>query len=236
VTRLWTRARRLLTLTVGATLLLSAHAEARTIHWSGYDWTVRTSVVREMPGRNLWSDSRDNVRVLRDGRLRLSPTKVGRSRYSSEIMTSGELGLGRYQWVIDTDLRPLHKNRVVGLFTYPSGLNRSGEQDIEFSRWGSLRNPLGWVVSWQGQQERLFSRFRVGPPPYTCSITWRVTVAQFACSNAKRVLVASAWPAVQPALTHAHLSYWDFRKRLPDPRVEMPVVFRSFKFTPLDRL
>jgi hypothetical protein len=215
---------------------VASQAEARSIKWSGYRWDVRTSVIREQPGNNFWSDSRGNVRVLRDGRLRLAPTKVGGSRFSAEIMTRKELGLGRYEWVIDTDLRTLHRNRVVGLFTYPSGLDRAGEQDIEFSRWGDLTNPLGWVVSWQGQQERLFSRFAVGRPPYRCSITWRLTVAQFACSNAKRVLVAAAWPAVQPPLTHAHVSYWIFRKRYADPKVEAPVILRSFRFTPLSRL
>lgn len=98
---------------LGALPVAGAEAarEQRVLDWSGYRWTVRHSVKRENPGRNLWGDSRANVRVQRDGRLRVNIVK-GRS---VEVV-GPRMGYGRYTWVVDSDMSTADPFRVVGFF------------------------------------------------------------------------------------------------------------------------
>ena len=49
----------------------SAETYKRKLAWSGYTWKVRLAK-REIPGNNTWGDSSTNVRVLRDGTLRMA--------------------------------------------------------------------------------------------------------------------------------------------------------------------
>jgi hypothetical protein len=218
-------------------LVFTAQADARSIVWSGYKWHVRWSGVPEEPIHNMWSDSVRNVRVMPDGRLRLAVVKRHGRYYSSEVRTTQHFGLGRYEWVITSDLRRLHPERVLGLFTYPEGLRRRGEQDVEFSRWGSWGEPGAWLNSWQGQNESVFASFSIHKPPYRCSITWRRRVVDFECHDDHTSLVRASYEARLPPRTHAHINYWNFPSSLVSaPRHERSLMLSSFKFTPLAEL
>lgn len=118
-------------------LLASFACNATTLHWSGYDWDVRTGVGQ--PGPNNWSDK--NVWVGTDGVLNL---RIGRTNniVSAVCLASKQLMKnGTYTWVVEGPLN-FEPNVVLGLFQYPVSQPTSGinEIDIEVSRWGNPRN------------------------------------------------------------------------------------------------
>jgi hypothetical protein len=61
------------------------------------------------------------------------------------------LGFGRYQFKTQGRLDRFDENVVLGLFNYPTaeiGPDGTHEIDIEFSRWGDVRNPIGNFTIW----------------------------------------------------------------------------------------
>ncbi len=100
---------------------LSAAAEARTIEWSGYTWSVRNSGgAQQGPNANVWSNSTDSVWVDEEGDLHLKIRKVGNTWVAAEIDLTESLSYGTYEWELSTQYDQLADNVVIGLFTYQS--------------------------------------------------------------------------------------------------------------------
>ena len=120
------------------------------IHWSGYDWEVRTTDGGlEGPGPNVFSDSAHNVWVDRKGRLHLKITKSRGRWLCAELMNAQSLGYGTYSWSLVSSVGRFDRNVVLGLFTWsddPAYNDR--EIDIEVSRFGdsSLPTNAQWTV------------------------------------------------------------------------------------------
>lgn len=228
----------------GALLLaavLPAVAEAeryrRFFSWSGYRWQVRLAT-NEDPGMNDWWDSTSNVRVRRDGALRLAITRAGSRRRSVELATVRRLGYGRYRWVVGSKLGNIDAHSVFALFT-SDAVHRApyAEQDVEFARWGQEQGPPGWTVSWS-QRFKSVSSFAVSnAAPYTVAITWRRTGVHFHLRDATGLIIHDV---TRPVVANgrfmvSRMSYWLY-PGYPRDRLPPPVIVRDFDFIPLDRL
>lgn len=118
--------------------VVSVAAHPRTLQFSGYEWTVRTSAAPTAPGGNTFSDSADDVWVDGAGFLHLT---LGSD--ATEVRLHRALGYGTYEVRIDGRLDRLDPQAVFGFFTFelPSAHPHHREIDIEFSRWGQVTMP-----------------------------------------------------------------------------------------------
>jgi hypothetical protein len=218
----------------------SAGAERyrRTFSWSGFTWQVRLAT-RENPGRNTWWDAPANVRVRRDGSLRLAITRAGRTWRSVEIATKRRLGYGRYRWVVGSRLDALDPHAVVALFTDDS-VHKSpyGEQIFEFSRWNDPTLQPGWAVSWSRRKKSFDSFALTAAAPYTVDVVWASsTVRQRMVDGSGAVLFDHTWTLRSDGrFMLARMSYWLFRGPPADGRVQPPAIVEDFGFTPPARV
>jgi len=122
---------------------VAAAATARTISFSGLNWTVKSSQGDLWgPGPNNFSDAQDNVWVDSEGRLHLKITFENGAWKCAEVIAQQSFGYGTYRFTLATDVADLDPNVVLGLFTWnddPAFNHR--EVDIEFSRWGNRLDP-----------------------------------------------------------------------------------------------
>jgi len=208
----------------------------RQLRWSGYTWVVRATKGRANPGNNRWGDTRWNARVRRDGALRLNI-----SNGKAVELIGPPTGYGTYRWVVQTDVRRVDPFRVIALFARGT----TGEQDVEFSRWGDPgETSVGTWVSWRRRTRLAFGFFAVpGPPPYTVQITWRPQRTRYTVRDANRRLVLDQTYASSRAGRHVspRLSYWiypghgSFGNRFTSKTKHPPVIVRDFSFSRLRR-
>lgn len=131
-----------------ACVALTGAAEARTIQFSGYEWTVRADGAGP-PRNNNWCDA--NIFVDAQGRLHMKLTRRPDGSWcAAELKTVKRLGFGTYQWQLASRVDQLDPNVVFGLFHYPTtdvGPDATNELDIEFTRWGNpTANILNYTV------------------------------------------------------------------------------------------
>jgi hypothetical protein len=216
---------------VAAPTATAAEHGSRVVRWSGYRWVVRETTTRAAPGNNRWGDSQWNVRVRRDGSLRLNISKG-----KAVELIGPPTGYGHYRWTVKTDVRPVNPFRVIAFFVRGTG----GEQDIEFSRWGDPLEPLvGSWVTWRRRTRLAFQMFAVpGPPPYTVMIDWRPDGTRFRLRDgAKAMLLDVTYPPVRAGRHVApRLSYWIYPGHgtslspFTSATVHPPVIVQSFGY------
>ena len=115
-------------------------AQAATIEFSGYEWTVRSG--RGGPGPNLWEET--NVWVDASAALHLKIAHREGKWSCAEVTLQKRLGFGSYEFQIKGLIDRLDDNVVLGLFNYPTrdmGPDGTHEIDIEFARWGRRTTP-----------------------------------------------------------------------------------------------
>jgi len=110
-------------------------AAVRTLHFSGYDWSVR-QVPSDRGGAPNEYDP-DNVTVDGKGALRLRIAGADPVWTCAEVALTRSLGYGTYTFVIG-DTSHLEPAAALSLFTWDyQGLDQGQrEMDIEISRWG----------------------------------------------------------------------------------------------------
>jgi hypothetical protein len=144
--------------------MAGAPSEAKTIRFSGYDWTVKSGD-KIAPGPNNWDEN--NVSVDERGDLHLRLTQRDGKWYSSQVSLNDRLGFGRYQFWVIGRVDEFDANVVLGLFNYPPpdvGPGRTNEIDIEFAKWGHTTAPIGnytRLAYEKGSDKGSESRFRV---------------------------------------------------------------------------
>lgn len=239
-----TKRQRMITLIVPAVVLAAVSpAMARTVSFSGQEWTVKSSVAKVGPGPNIFSESKRNVFVDRRGRLHLRLTRVAargaRSRgvwYSAEVIGTKSLGYGTYTWTVDSRLDEFDPNVVLGLFTWsndPAYSNR--EIDIEFTRFGNPGNPFNaqrTVAPYTTPENNApfvqpLSRRSVH------SFTWAPTQVVF--QNSNRIFGQWTFDGDVPRAGDEtpRMNLWLFQGRTPKSAKTIEVVISKFKFTPL---
>lgn len=230
-------------------VMASGIGQAKTIRFSGYDWTVR-GAGRGGPGPNEWDENNAWV----DGRgylhMKLAPREG--TWYCSEVSTTGRFGFGRYQFWIEGRVDKLDLNVVLGLFNYPTrdvGRGGTREIDIEFAKWALPKAPIGNYTVWPVERE-LKSASHTFPITLdgelsTQRFTWSPTSVFLQSLLGHRdddAQQVASWryqpqdPATrisqQPMPVHMNL--WCFEGRPPTDGKPVEVVVRAFRFTAIE--
>ena len=118
----------------------------RSFHWSGFDWSVKTSGVSTVgPGPNFFSDSTNNVFIDSSGRLHLRIINVGGNWQCAEVVSQSTPGYGTYRFHLAFDPNTLDQNVTLGLFTWSNETPFfDREMDNECGRW---ENPNDYANS-----------------------------------------------------------------------------------------
>ncbi len=211
----------------------------RTIHFSGYDWTVR-SAGSDRGGEsnaydpaNAWTDERGFLHLRtaeRDGRWTCAEVSLTRS-----------LGYGTYQFAVQ-DTAHLPPSAVVSLLTYDdSGTEAfASEVDIELSRWGDpKRKNAQYVVQPYYVPENVF-RFESPAGTVTHSFDWepgRIAFRSEAGSvqgPIRAPLAAHVFPAgvPVPAKETVRVNLYDFRHSQHPSQPPIEVVIEKFEYLP----
>jgi hypothetical protein len=150
----------------------------KTIHFSGYDWIVR-SVPSERGGEmnyydpaNAWTDGKGYLHLRmgeRDGRWSCAEVNITRS-----------LGFGTYKFVVQ-DSAHLSNSGVLGIFTLDERLGEETrvELDIELSQWGKPGSKNAQYVVQPYYIPENIARFAVPPGVFTHTLRWEPNSASF---------------------------------------------------------
>jgi hypothetical protein len=98
-------------------MMVGASSEAKTIRFSGYDWTVKSGD-KKPPDSNNWDEN--NVSADERGDLHLRLTQRDGQWYSPQVSLNDRLGFGRYQFRVIGRMDEFDPNVVLGLFNYPT--------------------------------------------------------------------------------------------------------------------
>lgn len=234
-------------LVAALSLVVVGAAGAKTLTFSGYQWTVRANGVGG-PGPNNWSES--NAWVDAAGQLHLKITKVKTRWYCGEVFLNQRLGFGEYKWKLASRVDRLDRNVVLGLFNYPTadvGPDATNEIDIEFARWGSAKAPAGNFTVWP-------AKAGLAPTTHTYAINlknaysthkflWSPSSIFFQSQQGLRddnLDVIHAWtfdPAAHLDLISqqampVHMNLWLLKGRAPANAKAVEIIVKSFQFTP----
>jgi hypothetical protein len=225
----------------------------RIIHFSGYDWQVRTAGDGG-PGPNHWSP--DNVWLDSQGNVHLAIIKQPNGQWTNgELSTLDSLGFGKYEFVVDSHVNPLDQmdlNTVLGLFPYPEktlGPDGTNEIDIELSHWGNPKNMFinysTWPVSnlalgqqWHGCNMKVRNMLS------THQFTWGPTNVLFQSFEGSSTTPFAQYNYQPPDYLDRvaqqpmplHINIWSFKGQPPVTGHQQEIVIRSFKFTSLDQV
>jgi hypothetical protein len=227
--------------------MAGASSEAKTIRFSGYDWTVKSGD-NKPPDSNNWDEN--NVSVDERGDLHLRLTQRDGKWYSSQVSLNDRLGFGRYQlWVIGR-VDEFDPNVVLGLFNYPTpdvGPDRTNEIDIEFAKWGNPRAPVGNYTVWPTTKELkpASKRFTVNlTGDYTTHrFIWDSTSVSFQSLNGhyddntgqfEQWMYQPTDPSryISQKPMPVQLNLWLFKGQPPVNGQSVEVIVRTFTFTP----
>jgi hypothetical protein len=222
----------------------SLHRPIRTLHFSGYEWKVKSSKGRVGPGPNHFSDK--NVFVDAQGRLHLRITQRDNRWYCSEVISQRSFGYGTYRFYLDTRVDNLDPNIVLGLFTWsddPAYSHR--EIDIECTKWGDANNSTNaqFVVQPYHPPGHLL-RFQVpsGTNTSTHSFTWKQDSVFFQslkghdATTPEKSDVIKQWTYTQSIPKaggeNARMNLWLVAGRAPTDGKEAEIIIKKFEFVP----
>ena len=153
---------RLFTLSLAITVLITFSACEQSeppetgrvgdkVFFSGYEWNVKSSTQLQGPGPNFFSNAQSDIYVDESGYVHLHISKRGDTWYSTELVSSENMGYGTYSFTIEGDFVNMPENIVVGLFTWDNDTffeQANSEVDVELSKWGETNktNTLQYAV------------------------------------------------------------------------------------------
>jgi hypothetical protein len=219
------------------------NTKARTLRFSGYDWTVKSSAGRVGPGPNYFSDSSDNVTVDAVGQLHLRITQRDGRWYCAEVISTRSFGYGTYRFYLNVTLDNLDPKVVLGMFTWsddPAYNHR--EIDIEVSRWGQMNNKNGQFVVQPYTSTQNIVRFQIpsGLQTTTHIFTWKPD--NTFCQSLKGHYAAPPEPGVviqqhlftkdipQAGEENARINLWLLAGHTPADAKEAEVIISKFDF------
>ena len=211
---------------------------ARTITFSGYDWSVKVSTGRVGPGPNYFSDGTNNVWVDPQGRLHLKITNAKGKWYCAEVVSKPSFGYGTYRWYLDTPVDNLDPNVVLGVFTWsdlPDYNHR--EIDIEFSRWGSVNNQNAQYVVQPYTNPGNIVRWDEPPglSQTNHGFNWQSGSIFFQSLNGPNTIQQWTFngPGIpMPGGENARMNLWLVNGRAPTNRQPVEIIINRFEFVP----
>lgn len=143
----------------------------KMLHFSGYDWIVRSAGSDRGGEPNNYDP--DNVWVDGSGYLHLRMANVNGKWSCAEVFLARSLGYGTYRFAVQ-DSAHLSPSAVVGLFTWDDIRSQDyrNELDIELSRWGDPKSKNAQYVVQPFYVAENVSRFVVSPGMVTHAFRW----------------------------------------------------------------
>jgi len=221
----------------------------RTLSFSGYEWTVKTSRHPVGPGPNYFSDNNNNVWVDIQGRLHLQITHRNSHWYCAEVISQRSFGYGTYRFYLDTRVDNLDPNVVLGLFTWSDNPEYSHREiDIECTKWGNAENSTNaqFVVQpYDIPENRLRFSLPSGENTTTHSFTWNANAESVFfwsvkghddnLSDPNKIIEAWTCTGIIPEAggETARMNLWLAGGNAPMEGNEVEIIVRKFEFVPL---
>ena len=211
----------------------------KLLHFSGYDWTVR-SAGSDRGGEPNFYDP-ENAWVDENGYLHLRMAVRDGRWTCAEVILNRSLGFGSYRFVVQ-DSAHLGASPVVGMYTLDDAApdETRKELDIELSRWATpnLLNAQYVVQPYYAPEN--VARFTVPAGEVTHTLRWEPGVASFKSirgsvitPEAKRIsehVFTSGVPT--PAGERVHIDLYDFHHSRSTLQGPAEVVIEKFEYLP----
>jgi len=212
---------------------------SKVIHFSGYDWIVRSAgsnrggETNAYDPANAWTDSRGYLHLQmteRDGRWSCADVRLNRS-----------LGYGTYRFVVQ-DSAHMEPSGVLGIFTWDEARAEETrtEMDIELSRWGNPSSKNAQYVVQPYYVPENISRFMVPAGVLTYMLRWEPGVASFktirgsvasgGSDSVSEHVFNSGVPI--PASESVHINLYDFHHSKNSSQRPTEVVIQKFEYLP----
>jgi hypothetical protein len=212
---------------------------SKVLHFSGYDWIVRSAAsdrggeTNSYDPANAWVDQKGYLHLqmaLRDGRWSCANVRLARS-----------LGYGTYRFTVQ-DSADLQPSAVLGIYTLdetkPDEIR--SELNIELSRWGEPGKKNAQYVIQPYYVPENISRFIVPAGVVTHTLRWQPGEASFKTtrgpvetSRSKAIaehVFTSGVPAA--AAENVHIELYEFHHSKSVSQVPAEVVIQKFEYLP----
>jgi len=162
-----------------------AEAPVKTLHFSGYDWAVRSGASYRGGSRNSFDTA--NAWTDESGALHLRVTRRNPNWISAEVKLMRSLGYGTYRFRV-RDISHLEPSAVLTVSTWDGvGIEDNGhELDVEISCWGFLDNDNAQYVVQPYYIPVNIVRFRAPAGSLTHSIHWEPEQVTFSTAAGSR--------------------------------------------------
>jgi hypothetical protein len=216
-----------------------ATVAVKSIHFSGYDWIVRSAPSERGGEMNFYDTS--NAWTDEKGYLHLRMGQHDGRWTCAEVNLTRSLGYGTYKFVVQ-DSAHLSDSSVLGIFTIDEQLAEDSriELDIELSQWGRPGDKNAQYVVQPYYIPENISRFNVPPGVFTHILRWEPGSAAF-----KTVSGAVAGPGAKGISEHVftsgipaaagetiHLDLYDFYHSKSTSQRPAEVVIEKFEYLP----
>ena len=208
---------------------------SKVIHFSGYDWLVRSAgsnrggETNAYDPANVWTDSK--------GYLHLQMTERDGRWTCADVRLTSSLGYGTYRFVVQ-DSAHLEPSAVLGMFTWDEARTEETriELDIELSRWGNPSSKNAQYVVQPYYVPENISRFMVPAGALTHALRWEPGVASFktfrgeGSKSLNEHVFNSGVPI--PASESVHINLYDFHHSKSSSQRPTEVVIQKFEYLP----
>lgn len=205
----------------------------KVIHFSGYDWRVRSSPNDR--GGELCDYEPSNVWVDDQGSLHLLMGQEAGHWHCAGISLTRSLGYGTYRFVV-SDIDHLPPSAILAMYTQDTD---GSEMDIELGRWGKPHNRNADYVVQPYYIPENTVHFDVPAGPMTHVLRWEPGSATF-----KTFAGPSAAPRASlmdhvfksdvpvPARETVHIAFYDFHHYQSGVQHPVEIVVQRFEYLP----
>jgi hypothetical protein len=210
----------------------------KKIHFSGYDWMVRTAGSDRGGVPNAYDP--ENARLDEKGFLHLRMQDRNGIWTCGEVNLTRSLGYGTYKFVVQ-DTTHLPPSAVVGLFTWDlnGAQDFRNEIDVELSQWGYPNTKNAQYVIQPFYNPANVYRFMTPAGAVAYSFRWEpgkvsFKAVQAARGEAGRVVSQHVFTSgiPVPASEDVHLNIYDFNHGKNPTQQPSEVVIEKFEFLP----
>jgi hypothetical protein len=217
----------------------AAPVVSKVLHFSGYDWIVRTAgsdrggEPNSYDPANAWVDPKGYLHLrmtMRDGRWSCAEVSLNRS-----------LGFGTYKFVVQ-DSAHLGPSAVLGMFTWDeAGADDArNELDIELSRWGIPGAKNAQYVVQPFYVPENVARFTVPAGVLSHILRWEHGLASFKTVSGRgggsesKIISAHVFSSgvPTPAGEAVHIGLYDFHHSKNALQLPAEVVIERFEYLP----
>ena len=212
---------------------------SKVLHFSGYDWMVRSAASDRGGETNSYDPA--NAWVDQKGYLHLQMT-IHDGRWScANVRLTSSLGYGTYRFVVQ-DSADLQPSAVLGIYTLDEGKPDEirNELNIELSHWGDTSKKNAQYVVQPYYVPENISRFMAPAGVLTHTLRWQPGVASFKTtrgpvvgSESKSInehVFTSGIPT--PAAETVHIELYAFHHSKNISQRPAEVVIEKFEYLP----